>query len=289
VVTRVAVTGAAGRIGQGVVALLRSRGKDVVAVDCVRPPRENLARENLARDNSDESVAWLHVEMTDYDSVVKSFADCDGLVHLAAIARPGILPDAEVHANNVVSSYNALRAAIEVGIVRISQASSINAIGAAWSRWPRYDYLPLDERHPSYVEDPYSLSKLICEQQADALVRRYSEVGIASLRFHMVVADRAKAVENYRGAAVDVAVKNLWGYTTLAASAGACLLGLEGENPGHEAFQIVAPDQLGGSPSAELAGRYFPGVPLRENLSEGEGFFDCSKAGRLLSWRHDDW
>ena len=278
-VTRVAVTGAAGRVGQGVVALLRSRGKDVVAVDCVPPPQDNL----------DDGVVWRRVEMTDYDAVVKAFADCDGLVHLAAIARPGILPDAHVHANNVVSSYNALRAAIDAGIVRISQASSINAIGAAWSRWPRYDYLPLDEGHPSYVEDPYSLSKLICEQQADALARRYSEVGIASLRFHMVVPDRAKAVENYKGAAEDVAVKNLWGYTTLAASAGACLLGLEVESSGHEAFQIVAPDQLGGSPSVELAERHFPGVPLRENLSDCEGFFDCSKAGRLLGWRHDDW
>ncbi|HXW81625.1 MAG TPA: NAD(P)-dependent oxidoreductase, partial [Acidimicrobiales bacterium] len=221
------------------VALLRSRGIDVVAVDCIPPPRHNL----------DDGVVWVRVEMSDYDAVLKSFAGCDGLVHLAAIARPGILPDAQVHANNVVTSYNALRAAIEVGIARISQASSINAIGAAWSRWPRYDYLPLDERHPSYVEDPYSLSKLICEQQADALVRRYDGVGIASLRFHMVVPDRAKAVENYKGAAGDVPVKNLWGYTTLAASAGACLLGLEGESSGHEAFQIVAPDQLGGSSS----------------------------------------
>ena len=280
-VTRVAVTGAAGRVGQGVIALLRSRGKDVVAIDSVPAPG----------DTSDDGVVWRRVEMTDYEAVVGSFAGCDGLVHLAAIARPGVLPDAQVHANNVVSSYNALRAAIELGIVRISQASSINAIGAAWSRWPHYDYLPLDEGHRSYVEDPYSLSKLICELQADALARRYSGVGIASLRFHMVVPDRARAVETYedRGVAGDTAIKNLWGYTTLAASAGACLLALEGDSAGHEAFQIVAPDQLGGSPSVELAQRYFPGVPLRADLSECEGFFDCSKAGRLLGWRHDEW
>jgi nucleoside-diphosphate-sugar epimerase len=281
VVTRVAVTGAAGRVGQGVVALLRSRGKAVVALDCVPP----------AHDNLDDGVVWSHLDMTDYDGVVQSVTGCDALVHLAAVARPGTLPDPQVHANNVVSSYNALRAAVEVGITRISQASSINAIGAGWSRWPRYDYLPLDEGHRSYVEDPYSLSKLICELQADALSRRYSEVGIASLRFHMVVPDRARAVETYRdrGVGAATAVKNLWGYTTLAASAGACLLALEGDNPGHETFQIVAPDQLGGSPSVELAGRYFPGVPLRGKLAGCDGFFDCSKAERLLGWRHDEW
>ncbi len=278
-VSRVAVTGAAGRVGRGVIDLLRSRGKAVVAIDCISPPQDNFA----------QGLTWSRVEMTDYDAVVRSFDGCDGLVHLAAIARPGILPDAYVHANNVVSSYNALRAAVQVGITRISQASSINAIGAAWSRWPRYDFLPLDESHPSYVEDPYSLSKLICEEQGDAIARRYSEIGIASLRFHMVVPDRARAVEVYKDAVGDSPVKNLWGYTTLAASAGACLAALEADLPGHEAFQIVAPEQLGGLPSTELAQRYFPGVPLRQSLTEHEGFFDCSKAGRLLGWQHDEW
>ena len=75
-----------------------------------------------------------------------------------------------VHNNNVVSSYNALRAAATAGVRRVCQASSVNAIGGRFSRWPpRYDYFPVDEQHPTYAEDPYSLSKWICEQQADAI------------------------------------------------------------------------------------------------------------------------
>jgi nucleoside-diphosphate-sugar epimerase len=278
-VTRVAVTGAAGRIGSRVLELLGRQGKAVVGIDTVLPPPGS--------DVAD--VEWAQVDMTDYGAVVKAFDGCDGLVHLAAIARPGLVEDSVVHANNVVSSYNALRAAAEVGITRMCQASSINAIGCAWSRSPRYEYFPLDEAHPSYTEDPYSLSKWICEQQADAIARQFSPVGIASFRYHMVVPDRDRAVSNYRGAPDEVQVKNLWGYTSLAAAAGACWLALETDMAGHEAFHIVAPDHVGEAPSWELAQRYYPGVALRRPMADDESFFDSSKAGQILGWRHQDW
>jgi nucleoside-diphosphate-sugar epimerase len=285
-VTRVAVTGAAGRIGRGVLDLLLDRRVAVVAIDSRMPPDESPTGPD---ESSTGNVVWVQADMTDYPAVVKALNGCDGLVHMAAIARPGVLEDAVVHGNNVVGSYNVLRAAVEVGITRMCQASSVNAIGCAWSRSPRYDYFPLDENHPSYAEDPYSLSKWICEQQADAIARRYSSIGIASFRYHMVVPERARAVAVYSEAPEDVAIKNLWGYTSLAAAAGACWLALEGAQIGHEVFEIVAPDHVGGASSTELAERYYPGVMWQRPPSADESFFDSSKAGRLLGWRHQDW
>jgi nucleoside-diphosphate-sugar epimerase len=278
-VTRVAVTGAAGRVGRGVLKLLLDRGVAVVAIDSLMPPDESPSG----------NVVWVQADMTDYPAVVKALEGCDGLVHMAAIARPGVIEDAVVHANNVVGSYNALRAAVDVGVTRMCQASSVNAIGCAWSRSPRYDYFPLDENHPSYAEDPYSLSKWICEQQADAIARRYSSIGIASFRYHMVVPERARAAAVYGAAPEEVAIKNLWGYTSLAAAAGACWLALEGAQIGHEVFEIVAPDHVGGASSTELAKRYYPGVMWRRQPGADESFFDSSKAGRLLGWQHQDW
>jgi nucleoside-diphosphate-sugar epimerase len=285
-VTRVAVTGAAGRIGRGVLDLLLDRGVAVVAIDSRMPPDESPTGPD---ESSTGNVVWVQADMTDYPAVVKALNGCDGLVHMAAIARPGVLEDAVVHGNNVVGSYNVLRAAVEVGITRMCHESSVNAIGCAWSRSPRYDYFPLDENHPSYAEDPYSLSKWICEQQADAIARRYSSIGIASFRYHMVVPERARAVAVYSEAPEDVAIKNLWGYTSLAAAAGACWLALEGAQIGHEVFEIVAPDHVGGASSTELAERYYPGVVWQRPPSADESFFDSSKAGRLLGWRHQDW
>jgi nucleoside-diphosphate-sugar epimerase len=287
--TRVAVTGAAGRVGRGVLDLFCRRGKTIVAIDSVTPPDNLASGQSGSGQSGSGQVVWVQADMKDYDAVTKAFDGCDALVHLAAVARPGILEDSFVHANNVVSSYNALRAAAEVGITRICQASSVNAIGVAWSRWPHYDYFPLDESHSCYAEDPYSLSKWICEQQADAVARRYSTLSIASFRLHLVVPGREDAVAAYKGASDDVVIKNLWGYTSLAATAGACYLALEEDLSGHEVFQIVAGDQVGGLPSMELAARNYPGVPWRREPGGNEGFFDCSKAAQLLGWRHQDW
>lgn len=80
----------------------------------------------------------------------------------------------------------ALRAAAERGINRIALASSVNALGLEYSRFPTFDYFPIDEASPPHVEDPYGLSKLVAELQADSICRRYESMRVASIRFHQV-------------------------------------------------------------------------------------------------------
>ena len=191
-----------------------------------------------------------------------------------------------MHNNNVVGNYNALSTAARLGIQRVCQASSVNATGAVYSRWPRYDYLPLDEQHPTYNEDPYSLSKWLCEQQADASARRYADMRIASLRFHWVVPERATAAQHGDPRSENLA-KQLWGYTSLRAAASSCLLSLTADFKGHEVFFIVAPDTMLDVPSLELKQQFFPEVPLRASLAGNQGFYDCRKAERLLNWKHE--
>jgi UDP-glucose 4-epimerase len=176
---------------------------------------------------------------------------------------------------------------VRCGINRVCQASSVNATGSAYSRWPRYDYFPLDEHHPTYNEDAYSLSKWICEQQADSFARRHASMTIASLRFHWVVPDRA-AVTRYAAEYSGVIAKHLWGYTRIDAAARACLLSLTAGYQGHEAFYIAAPDTMMETQSIELARRFFPEVPLRSAIDGNQGFFDCTKAERILGWKHDE-
>jgi nucleoside-diphosphate-sugar epimerase len=273
---RIAITGGSGRVGRGVVELALSEGHEVVNID--RAP----AAETIHH----PATTFVQADLTRYDEVERALRGCDALIHLAAIASPGHHPDHEVHNNNVVGSYNALCAAAELGIDRACQASSINAIGAVYSRAPRYDYFPVDERHPTYNEDPYSLSKWVCEQQGDSFARRYATMTIASLRFHGVVADRAAAAQ-WGSRLGDMLAKQLWGYTSLEAAARACLLSLTAEYKGHEVFYVVAPDTMMDTPSSELAATFFPDVPVRGELGDTRGFFDCAKAERLLGWRHD--
>lgn len=272
---RIAITGSSGRVGSAIVELALAQGHSLVCIDRVAP----------AKPAGQPNVAFVLADITDYDAFENALRGCEALVHMAAIPSPGHHPDPVVHNNNVVGSYNALRAAAELGLKRVCQASSINAVGAAYSRMPRFDYFPLDERHPTYNEDPYSLSKWICELQAESIVRRFEDMTIASMRFHGVVPYRA-AMGQWEKSHGPALSKHLWGYTLIGAAAQACLLSLTAGFKGAEAFFIVGPDTTSELPSLELAQRFFPNVPIRGDLSGNRGFYDCSKAERLLGWKH---
>jgi len=274
---KIAVTGGIGSVGKAIVDMALAQGHSIVCIDRVVP----------GDDGRKPDVTYIQADITDYAAMENAIRSCDALVHMAAIPAPGRHPDHEVHNNNVVGSYNALRAAVGVGITRVCQASSVNATGLAYSRWPRFDYFPLDEEHPTYNEDPYSLSKWICEEQGNSFARRYEQMIIASMRFHWVVPERATAVRAKGYSQTEAAAKNLWAYTLHESAARACLLSLTADFKGHEVFYIAAPDTISGMPSLELKQKFFPDVPVRGDLSGQKSFFNSSKAERLLGWKHD--
>ena len=270
---KIAVTGGSGGIGRAIIAEALAQGHSVVNIDRAAPPTPQ------------EGVPFVQADMSEYEKLVEAFAGCDGVIHMAAIPSPGRHPDHEIHNNNVVGSYNALHAAAANGIKRVCQASSVNAIGHSFSRSPRYDYFPIDENHLNYTEEPYSLSKWICEQQADSFERRHEDMRIASMRFHFVCNDRSVAANNFNRN-FENAGKHLWAYTRFDAAARACLLSLTADFEGHEVFFIIAPDTTMDVPSRELAEKYFPDVPIRGEFAGNCSFFDSSKAGRILGWEH---
>lgn len=274
---KIALTGASGGVGRAITAEALRQGHSLVCIDRVAGP-EAQTQDNLT---------FIRADMDDYDKLVEAFAGCDGLIHMAAIPSPGRHPDHIVHNNNVVGSYNAMRAATENGIMRICQASSVNAIGHAYSRKPRYDYFPLDEEHPNYSEEPYSLSKWICEQQADAFARRHEDIRIASMRFHWVVPERAFAAQYFTVDSENVE-KHLWAYTRFDAAARACLLALTADYRGHEVFYITGPDSTVEVPSRELAAKHFPDVEIRGDFAGNASFFSSAKAERILGWTHNN-
>jgi nucleoside-diphosphate-sugar epimerase len=271
---KIALTGGSGAIARAIIPLALGQGHSIVSIDRLAP----------AEAEHRENVRFVEADIGDYDALLAAFEGCDALIHMAAIPSPFRHPDHIVHNNNVVGSYNALRAAVEHGITSICQASSVNAVGLSFSRMPRFDYFPLDEQHPNYTEEPYGLSKWICEQQADTFARRYQELRIASLRFHAVVPDRATAVKRF--SADDKVAHHLWAYTLADAAAEACLLSLQASYLGHEAFYVVAPDTISDVPSLDLAAKFLPHVPIRGDLSGHRSFFSSEKAGRLLGWTH---
>lgn len=268
---KIAITGSSGTVGRPVVAGALVAGHSVVSIDRVEP---------TVAPHSD--LRHLTLDLADYDALVSAFAGCDAIIHLAAIPQPFGFPDHVVHNNNVVGSYNVLRAAVECGITRVCQASSVNAMGLSFSRAPRFDYFPIDEQHPTYNEEPYGLSKWICEAQADSIARRHADMRIASLRFHLVVEDSTAAAEFFKGMTLEEQGKHLWAYTRTDMAIAACLNSLEADFTGHEVFFVIADHTFVDVPTPELLARYYPAVPLRAALTGHAGFFTSQKAVKVL-------
>ncbi|GAA2793026.1 NAD(P)-dependent oxidoreductase [Saccharopolyspora taberi] len=260
---KVAVTGARGTIGRALTRALADAGHQVRAIDRTGPDP---------------------VDTGDYPRLRDAVHGNDALIHLAGIPTPWHDPGHLVHNTNVTGSYNALSAATECGIDRIVLASSINAVGGAFSRRAHYDYFPVDETHPTYNEDPYSLSKWIAETQADSFARRHPDLTITSLRLHGATPDRATAAAH--GTDPTMTVNHLWGYVRLDAVTQACLLALHAPWTGHQVCNIVAPDTITDTDSRTLAARHYPDVPIRGDLDGRAGFYDCTKAKQLLGWTH---
>ena len=272
---RIAVTGGNGDMGRNLIPYLLEQNHEVVSIDRAMPTTHIAGVRSLVADTRD------------FGQFVASIRECDALVHLAAIRAPFNHPDPVVYVENTVGSYNALSAASALGIKRVCMASSINAIGGAFSRAPHYDYFPLDERHRTYTEDPYSLSKWVLEQQGDACARRYDWMSIASLRFHWLLDSRERAIQ-HTATMGDVAIKHLWAYTLLSEASRAVLLSLTADFIGHEVFYLTAPITAAEKPSLELAREHYPNTDIRSDFSGHSSFFNCAKAERVLGWKHQE-
>lgn len=271
---QIAITGARGLLGTAVTRAALDDGHTVVALD----------RPHTAGPVVDSAVRQVDVDLTDYPSAERAVRGCDAIVHLAAFNSPLGAPEPTVHHNNVVASYNTLLAAAVNNIRKVCLASSVNALGGAYSEHPRYDWFPVTEQHTSYSQDQYSLSKKIGEVQAADFARRDPRATIVSLRLHALARDEAHLRE-WKNDPPALSVKDLWGYTGLADAATACLAALHADLVGSEVIYFVAPKTIANRPSAELARTFYPHVGVRGDLGGPDGFggfFDCSKAEQLL-------
>ncbi|CED85236.1 udp-galactose 4- [Phaffia rhodozyma] len=274
---KIALTGARGSVGQSILKHCNEQGHYVFEIN----RRDDPETDNPLSEHR-------RAEGTDYEAILKAFEGADAVIHVAAVPNPGKVDDATTHNSNVSSSYVALRAAAELGIKRFSLASSVNALGLEFSRFSTFDYFPLDDVHPTYAEDPYSMSKYEAEKQADGLCRRYDFLRVASFRMHEVSPKK----DLKREPKVDQMV--LWSYSDPEEVAKACLLGVTVEKDwkkGHEVFYCVSPENTHEQTRGEkidnetLAQRYYPNVPVKKDLNK-YGFFDTKKIEDFLGWKH---
>ncbi|MHB1456422.1 MAG: NAD-dependent epimerase/dehydratase family protein [Armatimonadota bacterium] len=118
-------------------------------------------------------LPFININLMDASETLNAVKGFDAVVHLAAIPNPSKDPVDRVLHVNTLSTYNLMEAVRLNGIPRVVYASSESASGFGIhnvSHKPMY--LPIDERHPSWPHETYSLSKyfgeVICQEYAHA-------------------------------------------------------------------------------------------------------------------------
>ena len=166
------MTGGAGDIGTTVVTEIREQHAVTILDRQASTHHQDLPFIKLDLENASETV-----------SAVQGF---DVVVHLAAIPDPFSDPDDVVFRLNCLSIFNLLEAVRMNGIRRIVYGCSESASGLGiHNRMYQPEYLPIDEEHPSWPHEGYSLSKYFGEVMCEEYSRAYDIEGI-SLRYAWV-------------------------------------------------------------------------------------------------------
>jgi nucleoside-diphosphate-sugar epimerase len=274
---RILVTGARGKVGSAAAARLQHLGHDVVTTD-LAPPVHERDEPGVPR--------YLTAELTDAGACYALVDGCEAVLHVAAIPDPLHHPPHVVFANNLMSTFNLLEAAVRLGVRRFVNVSSETAPGFFFpEREQLPHYVPVDEEHPLEPQDPYALAKVFGEQLCDAAARR-SDLTCVSVRPSWVVWEG-----NYAGNLgplvrdVGEPSQSLGSYIDAYDLADALALACTASVEGHEVVYVANPDNAGGHDLAEKARRtYGDAVEVRPLARPDASGISSAKAERVLGW-----
>ncbi|APX90329.1 hypothetical protein BV394_11820 [Brevirhabdus pacifica] len=267
---RIVVTGSNGQLGRQVVQTLVNQGHDVLGLDRTAPPTATHR-------------SWV-ADITQPGVIYQALDGADAVVHLAAWIAPDRTDDVTTYTDNVAMTYAVLHAARACGLRRAVLASSIAAYGFLYHPAPvAPQVLPVAEDHPLAPVDPYGLSKVAGEQLGEAFAR--DALSAISLRLPGINYDpafvRIKSLMSDPG----FRKPGFWSYVDVRDAVTAVCLALDADLEGHRAYNIAAPTSNMREPTAALAARYFPDVPIRaDSDTERWSGIDSGRARRELGF-----
>jgi len=162
---KILITGAAGFIGSHLTEFLLNKGYNVKAFVKYNSRNNWGWLENSGKLNDIEVISG---DIRDYDSVKSAMKDCTSVFHLAAligIPYSYVSPLAYVR-TNIEGTYNILQSAKEYDLHNLIITSTSETYGSA-------QYIPIDEKHPSVGQSPYSATKIAADELALSYFRSF--------------------------------------------------------------------------------------------------------------------
>ncbi|WP_281886326.1 NAD(P)-dependent oxidoreductase [Paenibacillus sp. YYML68] len=276
---RIIVTGGSGLAGIYILKHFEEQGYEVINLD-VKKPIEPIGR-TIITDLTD--LGQVHNALSPFSS--RARRKPVGIVHFAAIPQAYTFPNEVCFRNNVMSTYNVLEAAANLGIDKVVIASSESSYGFCFAAdYFEPKYVPIDEDHPQLPEDSYGLSKVVNEVTAEAFHRR-TGMQVVSFRLGNILVPESYAKVKARFEHPEDRLRIFWSYIDARDVASACRLAIEKDGLGAQVMNLAADDSSSDQPTKELVAKYLPNVSdIRTPLEGRNSLLSSEKAKRMLGW-----
>ena len=286
---RALVTGASGRLGKYVVAELAAAGHELVLMSRSRP-------------EAAERWPWVQGDITCPTDCMRATESVEAIQHLAAQPHPVDHPEMRAGAEakgipfdqtmraNIMGTYYLLQAAVarKIGLFVMTGSNCALGHGFRISGTPfPFAYLPVDEEHPSDVEDSYSYSKLVGEELLASYTRAYGIRTYALRSAGICTADRRRemaANATPAGGWSDW----LWAWVGSedVASAHRLLMERAGEIEPHGVYFCNGDDTSELEPTRDLVARVKPDyLPMLRDVEGHDSLLSNRKLREAVGWQ----
>ena len=290
----IAVTGGSGAIGTYVCDELATAGHNVSSLD-VTPPKVD--------------VAFCEVDLTNLEETCKAVDGFDQVVHLAAIPDPyGDDSPETVMGVNTTLSFNVFEAARLKGVNRVIYGCSESSTGFGIHSVELVpQYVPIDEEHPLWPHEIYSLSKHFGERIGANYAKAFG-LEVISLRYMWVWMKRTEeSIKNIvararAGMSLEEMTGKLWFGAHIAirdvarACAAAASFAFDSDaDVRFEAFFLSAKRTFYSIPTLDVLESIYGVSPSVKDMGYFEAdpyaaVFDIRKAKAMLGWEPKfDW
>ena len=288
------VTGVSGRLGPFVVRELEQAGHELVLTSR-REPSPEIAH-----------WPWIQGDIRCFEDCVKALKGqgVEAIQHLAAQPWPvdhprqraqaeeqGIPFDATMR-SNIMGVYYLLQAALQEDVGVFVMTGSNCALGHGYRISDRpfpLQYLPVDEAHPSDVEDSYSYSKYVGEELLASYTRAYDMRTYALRAAGICNEERRRGMAERAVQPVGAWSDWIWAWVGSedVASAHRLLMEKAPEIEAHGVYFCNADDTSVLESSRELVARFKPEwLPLVRDLEGNASFLSNRKLREVAGWEH---
>lgn len=289
---RILFTGGSGKAGRVVAPYLAAQGHTVLNLDLVPLGHDNV--HDIRADLTDPGQVWS--AFFSYTGNAELDAGqgppvIDAVVHFAAVPAIMLTADAECFRTNTISTYNVLEAATRLGVSKIVIASSETTYGICFADGvvnpPRLPLREEDQQRPPM--DSYALSK-VCNEATARTFHERTGADIYALRIGNVWDDSDWADLTTYLADPGLRRRNAFNYVDARDLGQVVDLCLSHDGLGYQVFNATNDTNVAHQSARELAGTYFPGVPLADDIGEFEALMTNRKAREVLGFRpQHDW